>query len=67
MHQTISFTMGPIHHRNISTRIYVFDNMAHVRQHTRPPLSLRYPPPLRKHGRGPKSQVKTAVQRPPHA
>ena len=27
-----------------------------------------YPPsPLRKHGRGPKSQVKTAVQRPPRA
>ena len=26
-----------------------------------------YPPPLRKHGRGSKSQVKTAVQRPPRA
>ena len=26
-----------------------------------------FAPPLRKHGRGPKSQVKTAVQRPPRA
>ena len=27
----------------------------------------RNPPPLRKHGRGPRSQAKTAVQRPPRA
>ena len=37
----------------------------HKALHTRPSW---YPPsPLRKHGRGPKSQVKTAVQRPPRA
>ena len=30
-------------------------------------LTLCTPPPLHKHGRGPKSQVKTAVQRPPRA
>ena len=29
--------------------------------------NLGTPPPLRKHGRGPRSQAKTAVQRPPGA
>ena len=33
-----------------------------IKQHFKYP-----PPPLRKHGRGPSSQAKTAVQRPPRA
>ena len=47
-------------------------SLAHI-QHTfelyfvLPIATPTYPPPLRKHGRGPKSQVKTAVQRPPRA
>ena len=31
------------------------------------PLPTNPPPPLRKHGRGPRSQAKTAVQHPPRA
>ena len=49
------------------TQQMAFSHMSVLRGQALNVVAPTPPPPFRKHGRGPRSQAKTAVQRPPHA